>query len=291
MNNHNFILFKRKRDLGTILSDTVKFLSVEWKPFLLTVLKAAIIPILLAIGGMIYYLMSFSNFFEGFINISDSESEFNFSEFVLPVLFFVFTYLIAYSLITVTALSYLKSYISNNGIVNFEEVNNYTKEKFWSFVGLFFLNGLIIVFGALFCFFPAIYLGVVLSLSSCILVFQNKSTTDAINDSFSFIKNYWWETFGVLLVVQILIGVVGFVVDLPASLYQVSIVGLNVGNEDPSEIINIFSDPLYVSLLVFSNFVKLVLYIITIVTSVFIYFDIKEQKNPSNDVINQIGIE
>lgn len=290
MDNLNFVNFKRKRDLGTILSDTIKFLSVEWKPFLFTVIKAALIPIILAIGAIIYFFISYSSFFEGVTFLTDVANEFNFSDLILPFLFLTFSYLIAYALITVTALSYIKSYISNNGIVNFEEVNDFTKEKFWSFVGLFFLNGLMILFGALLCFFPAIYLGVVLSLSSCILVFQNKSVSDAINDSFSFIKNHWWETFGILIVVQILIGVVGFVVDLPASLYQLKIGGLSLENEDPVEILNIFSDPIYIALLVFSNFVKLILYILTIITSVFIYFDIKEQKNPSNDIINEIGV-
>jgi hypothetical protein len=53
-------------------------------------------------------------------------------------------------------------------------------------------------------------------------------------------------------------------------------------------------DPIYLSLLVFSNFVKFILYMVTIVATVFIYYDIKEQKYPSSTDsrgIDEIGVE
>ena len=47
MIDQNFVNFKKKRDLGSILSDTFKFLSVEWKPFLLTIFKISFVPVLI----------------------------------------------------------------------------------------------------------------------------------------------------------------------------------------------------------------------------------------------------
>ncbi|ARV14039.1 hypothetical protein [Polaribacter sp. SA4-12] len=292
MNDQNFIQFKKKRDLGTMLSDAFKFLSVEWKPFFYTIFKTAIIPVLIAICIMIYYLISSTQVFGGIAETAnvDNVFDFNFSELILPVFGFIFSYLIAYALISVSALSYIKSYISNNGVVNFEEVSALTKDKFGAYVGLFILNGIIVFFGLLFCFLPGIYLGIVLSLSMCLLIFQNKGVMDSIGDSFNFIKGHWLETFGILLVVQIIIGIIGFFVDFPVSLYSGGSLGSDLLGEDPNELFNIYKDPIYLILLIISNLIKFVLYIVTLVVTVFIYYDIKEQKNPSTDVINEIGV-
>ena len=291
MNDNNFIEFNKKRDLGAIISDTFKFITTEWKPFLGTILKSAIIPIFVAIGAMIYYVMSSTTVFGDIASTTNFNNPFDldFSELLIPGFIFMSAYLVAYALVTVAALSYIKSYITNKGVVNKEEVETLAKDKFGSYVGLFILNGIIIFLGALFCFLPAIYFGVVLSLSICLLIFQDKSVIDAISDSFNFIKGHWWETFGVLIVVQLIIGLISFIVDLPATLYQLINIGFGMKTQDTAEILNIFKDPIYIVLLVFSYFIKFVLYTVTTVSTVFIYYDIKEQGNTSTNSINEIG--
>jgi hypothetical protein len=293
MNEQNFINFKKRRDLGAILSDTFQFLNIEWKPFLGTILKIAIIPILIAICTAIYYTMSSVTFLGDFAQTANFQdlSDFNFSDLLLPMVVFFLSYLIAYAFITVASLSYIKSYIVNKGLVNYQEVQDSTKEKFWPYVGLFFLNGIIVCFGSLFCFLPGIYLGVVLSLSICLLIFQNKSVSDSISDSFSFIKEHWWETFGILIVVQIIIAFIGFMVSLPASIYQTADITSILQNDGSNDLLSAFSDPIYLILIAVSHFVKFILYIVTTVVTVFIYYDIKEQKNPSAEIIDEIGFE
>lgn len=294
MNDQNYIEFRKKRDLGSILSDTFKFLKIEWKPFIGTILKTSIVPILIAIAAMIYYTMSSSDTMNNFSQsiYDDYDPTFDFARIFVPFLAFAIAYLIAYALITVSAMGYIKSYISNKGVVNFEEVSEETKSKFGSYVGLFFLNGIIVVFGALLCFFPGIYFGVVLSLSACLFIFQNKGVTESINDSFSFIKGHWWDTFGILFVVNLIIGIIGFCFDIPAVIYQFGSLLGNVENlQDSTQYINIFADPIYLSLLVISNFVKFILYIVTIVSTVFVYYDIKEQKDPSSESEGRNSIE
>jgi hypothetical protein len=292
MNNQSFINFKRQRDLGAIFSDTFQFLSEEWKPFFGTILKIAIIPILIAICAVVYYTIASVSFLGDFSAVTNYDVfNLNFADFIFPILAFMFSYLIAYALITVVALSYIKSYIANKGVVNYQEIQNVSKEKFWPYVGLFFLVGLIVAVGAIFCFLPGIYLGVVLSLSFCLVIFQNKGVFDAVNDSFSFMKNHWWETFGILLVVQIIIIVVGFLVDLPISLYQTADMTSLLSEQDSAELLSAFSDPIYLLLISVSYFVKFMLYIVSNIVSVFIYYDIKEQKNPSSDLIDEIGVE
>jgi hypothetical protein len=124
-----------------------------------------------------------------------------------------------------------------------------------------------------------------------LLIFQDKSAIDAITDSFNFIKGHWWETFGVLIVIQLIIMFISVLVDLPAAGYQLVHIGFGLKEQDPTELLSIYKDPIYLLLLVFSYFIKFILYTVTTVATVFIYYDIKEQGNSSTSMINQIGVE
>ncbi|UAM99223.1 hypothetical protein K8354_05210 [Polaribacter litorisediminis] len=291
MDDQNFINFKKKRDLGAMLSDTFQFLNTEWKPFFGAILKTAIIPILIAICAIMYYMISSVSLMSSLSEDTNYDVfNLNFSDLLVPILAFISSYIIAYALITITALGYIKSYIEHKGDVNYQEVQNEIQQKFWTYARLFFTVGVIVFFGALFCVLPGIYLGVVLSVSFCLVIFQNKGVFDAIGDSFSFIKNHWWETFGILIVVQLIVMAVGVVVDLPASLYQTADLASIFNGEDNIDVLSSFSDPIYLGFLAISYFVRFILYIVSIVISVFIYFDIKEQKNPSTDIIDEIGV-
>jgi len=297
MQNQNFINFKKVRSLGNMLSDTLKFLSTEWQPFFMTIVKLAIVPVLIAIAAAIYFLMQSNSFYGGLLDLNSldgSEIEdinFNFSSVLVPLAIFSFSYLIAYALVTVASLSYIKSYIKNKGIINYEEIQNDAKTTFWSYVGLFFVVGIIVFIGTLFCFLPGIYFAVVLSLSIPIMIFQNSGVLDSINGAFTLIKDNWWETFGILIIVQILILIISFIVQLPVGMYQGVDTAVMLQGEYPNELLELFSDPIYLILLGISYLVKFILYIISTIVTVFIYFDIREQKNPtSNDIIDEIGL-
>lgn len=297
MENQNFVNFKKVRGLGDMLSDTFKFLGAEWQPFFITIVKLAIVPVLIAIAAAIYFLMQSTSFYGGILNLNNLDGggiediNFNFSTIIVPFVAFAFSYLIAYALVTVASLSYIKSYIKNRGVVNYDEIQKDTKTKFWPYVGLFFLVGIIVFIGTMFCFLPGIYFLVVLSLSIPILIFQNRGILDSISDAFILIKENWWETFGILIVVQILIIVVTFIIQIPIGMYQSVDATAIIQSENPSELFAIFSDPIYLILVGFSYLVKFILYIITTIVTVFIYYDIKEQKDPtSDDIIDEIGI-
>ncbi|WP_026777912.1 hypothetical protein [Polaribacter sp. Hel_I_88] len=292
MEDQNFINFKKTRDLGAMISDTIKFLSVEWKPFLGTIIKISIVPVIIAICAVIYFFMTFSDFFVRLADFEENGSfnDLNFSQIFLPLLIFICSYIVAYALMTVSSLAYIKSYISNKGVVNYDEVQKTTQDKFWTYIGLFILVAIIVGFGMIFCILPGVYFAVVLSLSICLVVFKNNGVLDAVSDSFSFIKGHWWETFGILLVIQILIGILGFFAGLPASIYQGADMTTILEGQDPSELLNSFGDPIYLTLVGISYLINFILYLVSTVVIVFIYYDIKEQKNPTSGMINEIGV-
>ena len=293
MNNNNYVEFKKERDLGAIITDTFAFLRIEGKPFFITILKVAIVPILLAVAAILYYLFAISNVFSQ-VDFSNPDANFNAfstgSMFLSMFLVGVF-YILAYVFINVAAMYYIKSYIDNKGIVDFEYVKQEVKNKFWSFLGVGILTGIVVFVGAFLCFFPAIYLYITLSLAIPILVFQDKPAMDAFGDSFSFIKGHWWETFGVMIVVGLLIMVLGYIFSVPALIYQL-IKGFTVfSTDDPATVVSLISDPIYLFLNVISYVGRFLFYAVTLVSSVFIYFDINEQKNASGtyEKIDSLG--
>lgn len=292
MEEHNYVAFRKERDLGAIITDTFKFIRLEWKPFFSYVFKIAIIPILLAVASVLYISYASSKAFSGIdvenLNTFNDENLFgNSVEIIVAVFLMMVFYLVAYVMVNIGSLYYIKSYIENNGQVNFEEIKQKVGEKFWAFVGLGILIGLIVFASMILCFFPAIYTGIVLSLASSILVFENKTVSNAIGDSFNFIKGHWWETFGISIVIGILVSILSYIFSIPVVIYQL-IQGMSLlGTDDPTQMMGMFSDPVYLVLNVIANAGQFLFSSITLIATVLVYFDINEQKNASG-TLNEI---
>lgn len=281
--NKEYIEFKRERDLGSIITDAFKFIRLEGKQFFLTILKVAAIPILIAVVAMIYYMVSMQSLVSqdtnGVIGMFSS------------ALIMMIAYLIAFVFINLAGMYYIKSYIDNSGVVNQEEIKRNTKERFWSFTGFGVLAALILFVSVMLCVFPMFYTWTVLSLGASILVFENESATSTIGKCFSFISGHFWETFGVVIVVGLLVGILGYIFQIPAFIYQIIQMGIGFKNEDPTVVTNLFSDPIYLFLNLISIVGQLMFYAITLITNVFIYFDINEQKNLTGTIekIDSLG--
>ena len=288
MNTNEFINFKKERDLGDMISDTFTFLKFEWKPFFTTVIKIAFIPILFSIASSIYFLITFSDFITGISNLNDieyyQEVSPNFGMFFISLGAVLVLYLISYIMINSSALYYIKSYSDNQGKIDYDDIKNMATDKFWSFLALYVIIGFIVFAGILFCFLPGIYFAVVLSLSSCILVFFNQGSLESIGNSFNYIKGNWWNTFGILIVTSLIVGVINFVLQFPLIIYQFSQTDPFVLS-DTTELMNLYKDPIYLFLTVFSEIIKYLLIPVSLIVATFIFFDINEQQN-NNSVTN-----
>lgn len=293
MYNNNYVEFKKERDLGAIISDTFKFLRLEWKPFFGTILRTAFLPIIIAIGGMFFYMYSFPSIFGSLgVNLDEGVYETpNFGLMFTSMAFMMLFFLIAYVIMNIAALYYIQSYIENKGRVDFIMIQDRVKDKFWSFTGLFILAGLIVMASALLCFFPAFYTGAVLSLAAPILVYNKLGATDAIGYSFRFINGHWWETFGVMLVVGIITTVIGYIFSVPALIYFFVKMGTVLTENDPAALANSMQDPIYLALNGISYVGQFILYGVTLISNVFLYFDIAEQKygTGTNEKIDNLG--
>ena len=188
-------------------------------------------------------------------------------------------YLITLVYINLSGMYYIKSYIENKGNVNEQDIMVNTRGKFWSFTGFAILAFIIFIASAFLCFFPAFYTWTVLSLGASILVFENESATSTIGKCFNFVSGYFWETFGVIFVVSLLVSVLGYVFQVPATIYQLVKMGIGFGVQDPTEVLDLYKDPIYLILYIISMVGQLMFYSITLITNVFLYFDINEQRN------------
>ena len=120
---------------------------------------------------------------------------------------------------------------------------------------------------------------------------KTKPFLDTIGDSFNFIKGHWWETFGISIVIGILVSILGYIFSIPAVIYQL-IQGMSLlGSDDPSQMMSMFSDPVYLVLNIIAKLGQFLFASITLIATVLIYFDINEQKNAAGtiDQINSLG--
>ena len=285
---NNFIEFKKERDLGAIINDTFKFLRENWKSYGLFVLKIVGPLILIGAALVVFAYLSYTSLLgDG----SDPEALLiNLNSIATYILGMMVATGIIYTLIAEVSLFYIKSYIDNRGVASFEEVKNNTFKNIWKFIGFGILAILMVVVGYFMCFFPAIYLGIVLTLGFPILVFEKRDVLDTISHCFNLIKDEWWNTFGVFIVVGLLVTILGLIFNLPMWMYQMIAEGIFV-DSNASESLGILRDPLYIAVTVVSFFGKYIFYSISFIASAFIYFDLNEQKYKTgmNERIDNLG--
>ena len=294
MENNSYVEFKKERDLGAIITDTFKFIRENWKAYFSAILKIVGPFILVGTIVMVFFMGSFSGIFSDMQDVGNNDPNAVFglmgSMFGwIGLLLLVGT--IIYVMVSVTSLYFIKSYIDNKGNVDYSEVRMNVFQNIWKFIGLGLLIIIMVLFGAVLCYAPGIYLAIVFSLATSIMVFENKGVGDTISHCFTLIKGQWWTTFGVLIVIGFLVSILGYIFSVPAFIYQLIKMGTMIGEEDPTGVFNLFKDPIYVTLNVLSYVGKYIFSSITLIASVFIYYDLNEQKNLTGTIekIDSLG--
>lgn len=281
-NSDSFIEFKRERDLGTVISDTFKFFRLEWRGLLSVLMTTSLIPFILV------FVLSIYNGIEAADHIEENPFGIQFS--TLTILTYLAVVLV-YHLIVLTVLSYIKVYINNNYEVEYSKVYVLVKSNLINFSILGLLVTVVTVIGAIFCLVPGIYLGIVLSVAAGIFVFEEKSIFDAFGESFPLVNWKWWETFGVVFVVYLLMYVIMFVFSIPSVIYSFIKLGTMMVDQDIEAFGRIFKDPIYLVLTFISNLGQHLIYCLIAIAVTLVYFDLNEQKNATGalETIDKIG--
>ncbi|AIM59121.1 hypothetical protein IX49_00710 [Cellulophaga lytica] len=277
MQNNNYVEFKKKRDLGEILGDTFAFLRTQLKPFFNTFFKIAGPYLVIYLICHAFYTYSTGDLFN--FNIEKASKTPDFIMLFVSLLLFIISMIVAYSMAQSVTLHYIKSYIENNGSINYSQIRSEVYSSFWKFIGLSFLASVCLVIGLIPCGLGTIYLYVPMSLAFSILIFNQKSVGDAFSDSFSLVKDYWWITFATLLVIVIVVFVAGMAFGIPSAIYMWAKMGVFSAEVDPSSMGNNLTDPISIIIQALSSLCQYLLSIITVVAGALIYFDLNERKN------------
>jgi hypothetical protein len=278
------IEFKRQRDIGAIITDVFKFIRIEGKTLGLLILKISGPAMLVMIASFVYYMQSTLGDFERIFTAPNLVSN-----AILSVLILVCAYIAFYALLYGTVFGYIKNYIENNGNVDENEVARLARSYFWNYIGLNIIVGIIIGIGVVLCVLPGIYLGICLSLSFPMLMFERKDIGNAISNSFKLIKDEWWVTFATIIVIYILYYVIAMIFQLPQLIYYFSrmFTMMKEVSRNPIEVVNWIS----ITLDAFSMIAQYFLFALILIAQAFIYFHLNEKKNFTGtlETIDRLG--
>ena len=283
------IEFQRYRDFGQIINATFEFIRQNFLPLLKAIIFIAGPLILLAgiFGGL--YQKSVFTFYK-----LTSVSQFG----IIFVLYVLFIFLSIITLITVVY-SYIMIYLqrTDEHIIQIDEVWVVVKLYILKVIGLTislflicFLLVLIIFiplallfniqsnpFGVFLIFLiliiPLMYITIKLTLVYFASLYEKIGVVESIKRSFYLINNKWWFTFGLVFVLGIIQGFMGFVFVIPQYITMFTVAFNSIegnGIDSVTEIIFMVT-----SIIAALNFV---IYSVSLIAIAFYYFSLVEQK-------------
>ncbi|WP_047244779.1 hypothetical protein [Maribacter thermophilus] len=274
----NYIEFKKQRELGDVLTDTFAFLRSEFKTFFSTYFKIVGPFLAVMVISLVAYLYYGGNSFNLMVEDRWNQGTNLATIFVIALIYFC-SIITVYTMSQSTVLHYIKSYANGKGTIDFDNIKKEVYDSFWSFIGLGIMVGLSLGVGFMLCIIPGIYLYVPLILSFSIMVFNKMGATDAYSYSFKLIKEEWWITFATLFVIGIIIVVASYAFAIPSIIYQWLKIGIFSGEIDAESVMTVTKDPIYILLNVLNTVGQFLLNLISVIATVFIYFNLNEKKN------------
>ena len=213
------ILFEQRRDFGEKINATFTFVTEQVRGLGLSLLY--IVGPLALVGGIITGLGQ-AELMGDAASVNTSEKLLSFYGSMFSgsrLIGFVFQ-LLAYVLTSLVTFSYIRIYREQQAAGKIEvgavwaEVQRYIG----SGVMLSIASTFIIGFAFVLLVLPGVYVGVALTLAPAILVFERQDVGQAISRSFKLISGNWWSTFGLFLVMGLIISVLGMVFTVPAGI-------------------------------------------------------------------------
>ena len=263
------IKFRKKREIGDILTDTFEFIRQEYKP-VFKLVAVYVLPFLIMYGFVQVYLQK--NVISK-VDFTDPDALLaNIGPLYLNVFLFALFGLFVQSLLIATYYSYIEVYVKK-GKGNFElsEITPHLFSNGLLAIGASVVIFIVVIFGLILCIVPGIYFANTLSLAFIILIFEKKGLGNALMRSAFLVKSDWWNTFLINIIGLILIWTVSFLMSIPSMITGFS-AGILSQSENPVE----FPDWYWV-LIGISTVVSSLLWIIPYTFLAFQYFNLEER--------------
>ncbi len=260
-----YLELRTKRELGTILSDSFTFIRIN---------KTPLWNVLLKTSGVFFVLtVLLSGLYQYAYTASYMTTD--------PLYFFVVLLLMMlgsvlfYASVSSGVYAFMQNYIETKGNIQEEVIIQNARTKIGHLVLLSIMCYMLIVLGFLFFIIPGIYFMVPVFMVFPVFCFLGIGKIDSIRAAFKLVSGYWWVTFGTILVLSIVIGMISFVFQLPGTVYLGAKTFFSVveGNEELS------GDFIYLLLATLGSAASNLISIVMVVAFGLIYFDLDEEKN------------
>lgn len=204
-----YIELRQQRDFSAVISTGFQFIRQNWKE-LYRPLVFICLPIYLVASVL------FGNFFRTVFASAQGGD-------VAGIMAGMGTMMIGYLLMAVSMLllyamvyEYMRFYMVNKGLKpTMGELWKETSKQLVSYFVIGLLAGVISSFGVILLIVGAIWLGIVFTMSFPLRAFERAEIGDCIGRSFKVIKGRWWMTFGLVIVLTMLIGFISYIIYLP----------------------------------------------------------------------------
>lgn len=273
--------FKKLREFGEIINDTVRFCKENFKPLFKVFIYFCGIFILAA---MVASILQQTGMQRAIRNIDPRDTFGRLAGYASMSYFFVALFeTINYTALNVAILSFIALYIEKgNAAPTVEEIWGYFKYYFLRVLGSGLMLTLLMVASFGMCFLPGIYMFPAISLMIPIMIFENASLSYSFSKSFKLLKEQWWTTAATLLILWVITYATTAFASLPATI-MIMVSSLTGGFSGLSDGIIIFSAILQGICKVFM--------IIPIIGVSFCYFNLSERQSSSGlmDRIQKMG--
>lgn len=279
--------FRQPRDFGSKINATFGFLSAHFRPLGRCILYF-VLPVAL-VAGIAVGLMQV-NLQDRLAGLRTAPGERpNFSgifngTFLSTALLGTLGAVLAYVVVSATVASYIRVRME---LPASEEVQ---PSQVWQLVRrdlprmllYLFPQGLLVIVAAFLFVIPAIWLSIPLAMFYTVFVFEEGGFSATLNRCFYLVKNNWWATLGLVMVMGIIQSFMGFVFQIP----QYIVLGAK-----GMHVAGLGSDPLLLATQCFTAIGQIVLYVPGLVAKAFQYFNLVEEKDGlgMRSLVDQLG--
>ncbi|SFD56442.1 hypothetical protein [Spirosoma endophyticum] len=200
-----------QRDFGNKINATFQYIAQNINSFILSIIYIAGPPVLLMIVAGSFLISDVILLFG-----SSQTNPLWFMNELPAILVIGIGFMLSLLAVSLTTFAHLKVYNRNAGQpIQVSQVWEEAKEHIGPAIVFNILSTIVTIVATMFFILPGIYVGVVLSLGVPVLVFENTNFGQTWNRCFELIRDKWWSTFGLALVMGILAGLLRLIFQIP----------------------------------------------------------------------------
>jgi hypothetical protein len=206
-------------DIGEILDKTFKLYKNNFKTYL-TISALGILP------GFILAVLIFITLYILGANDSANDST------LIAIVAIGLLGIIPVVMVSIASTGAIVKVVSKQLLeekLNYQEAFKFGFKKMWPIFGAAILLFVAAFVGTIFLIIPGIFLYYIFLLYAQAIIIEDKGAFQSLSRSKGLIKGNWWRTFGISIVMTILIGFLANIVSIPAQIAFPLLLGEDIG--------------------------------------------------------------